>query len=231
LPINPKLNVGNKIIYDTDSTDVDAYSSNLNLKDGFFEFDYSGKLGTINNIVLGIPGKHNVENAVAAVSVALLANVDKEKIKKALSDFKGVKRRFEYIVKNSKHIFIDDYAHHPHEIEAFLTAVKTIYPAKKLTCIFQPHLYSRTRDFANDFAKSLSLCDELILLPIYPAREQPIKGIDSEMILNKVSIKNKRCCSKTELLVIINNEKPELTVTVGAGDIDQLVEPIKKLLS
>ncbi len=231
LPINSKLNISNKIIYDTDSTDVDAYSSNLNLRDDCFVFDYSGKLGSIKNILLGVPGKHNVENAVAAISVALLAKVEKEKIKKALSDFKGVKRRFEYIVRTGKHIFIDDYAHHPQEIESFLSAVKEIYPKKKLTCVFQPHLYTRTRDFANDFAKSLSLCDELVLLPIYPAREKPIKGVNSEMILNKVDLKNKRVSSKDELLKIIKDEKPELVATVGAGDIDQLVEPIRKILS
>lgn len=231
LPINSKLNISNKIIYDTDSTDVDAYSSNLNLRDDCFVFDYSGKLGSIKNILLGVPGKHNVENAVAAISVALLAKVEKEKIKKALSDFKGVKRRFEYIVRTGKHIFIDDYAHHPQEIESFLSAVKEIYPKKKLTCVFQPHLYTRTRDFANDFAKSLSLCDELVLLPIYPARKKPIKGVNSEMILNKVDLKNKRVSSKDELLKIIKDEKPELVATVGAGDIDQLVEPIRKILS
>jgi UDP-N-acetylmuramate--alanine ligase len=231
LPINSKLTISNKIIYDTDSDNVDAYSSNLNLKGEYFEFDYSGKLGNIKNILLTIPGKHNVENAVAAVTVALLVNIEKGKIKEALSGFKGVKRRFEYIVRTNKHIFIDDYAHHPHEIESFLSAVKEIYPEKKLTCIFQPHLYTRTRDFANEFAKSLSLSDELILLPIYPARELPIKGVDSEMILNKVEMKNKRVCSTNELLKIIKDEQPELIVTVGAGDIDQLVEPIRKILS
>ncbi|HTD40429.1 MAG TPA: cyanophycin synthetase, partial [Mucilaginibacter sp.] len=150
--------------------------------------------------------------------------------KKALASFKGVKRRFEYIVRDKEHIYIDDYAHHPEELRAAITSVKKLYPNKKLTTIFQPHLYTRTRDFADGFAEVLDMSDELIMLDIYPARELPIEGVTSDMILSKMQMLNKRKCGKQEAVDLVRIEKPELLLTVGAGDIDQLVQPLKKAL-
>ena len=141
-----------------------------------------------------------------------------------------MKRRFEYIIKNEKVIFIDDYAHHPRELNACITSVKALYPDKKITGIFQPHLFSRTRDFADGFAKSLELLDELILLEIYPARELPIEGVDSKMLLDKINLKNKALLSKDDTLKEISERKLEVLLTIGAGDIDKMVEPIKKKL-
>ena len=148
-----------------------------------------------------------------------------------MTSFRGVKRRFEYIVKTDKHIYIDDYAHHPEELRAAISSVKRLYPTKKLTTIFQPHLFTRTRDFVDGFAEVLDMSDELLLLDIYPARELPIAGVDSNMILSRMKLANKRICGKQESLSIIANEKPELLLTVGAGDIDTLVEPLKNALT
>jgi UDP-N-acetylmuramate--alanine ligase len=148
----------------------------------------------------------------------------------ALANFKGVKRRFEYIIRNEKQVYIDDYAHHPEELRACITAVKTLYPEKKLTTIFQPHLFTRTRDFADGFAEVLAMTDSLILLDIYPAREVPIKGVDSAMLLNMVLIADKYLFSKAEVLDYLKKEQPELILTVGAGDIDTLIQPIKEIL-
>jgi len=147
-----------------------------------------------------------------------------------LGSFKGVKRRFEYIVKNNKHIYIDDYAHHPEELRAAITSIKKLYPDKKLTTVFQPHLYTRTRDFADGFAAVLDMSDEVIMLDIYPARELPIEGVSADMILERMQLLNKRKCGKQEAVELIRNEKPALLLTVGAGDIDQLVGPLKNAL-
>ena len=158
-------------------------------------------------------------------------NIDLEKIKAAIAAFKGVKRRFEYIVKNEKTIYIDDYAHHPNELAPFLKSVRSIYPNKKITVIFQPHLFSRTRDFAQGFSESLSLCDELILLPIYPARELPMEGVNSEMLLKNITIPNKKIVEKKDLMNELKSREIQVLCTVGAGDIDQFIEPIKELLT
>ncbi len=173
---------------------------------------------------------HNVENALAAIEAALKLKIAPELIKNALGTFKGVKRRFEYILKTKEHIYIDDYAHHPEELRAAISSIRALYPGKKLTTIFQPHLYSRTRDFADSFAEVLDLSDELILLDIYPARELPIEGVNSEMILDRMKLWNKRKCGKQETIDLVQIEKPELLLTVGAGDIDQLVQPLKSAL-
>lgn len=210
---------------------ADAYSSESRIVNGEFYFDYYHDGFIIRDIHLGIPGNHNIENAVAAITAARLVGVSAEHIKKALSNFKGVKRRFEYIVKNAENIYIDDYAHHPAELKAFFSAVKSLYPGKKLCAVFQPHLFTRTRDFVDDFAGALSLVDELILMPIYPAREEPIEGVTSEWLLNKVEIGNKKILNHEEVLAYIKKEKPELVVTVGAGNIDRLVNPLKEILS
>ncbi|RZK76362.1 MAG: UDP-N-acetylmuramate--L-alanine ligase, partial [Pedobacter sp.] len=174
---------------------------------------------------------HNIENAVAAIAVALKLEISADLIKKAVANFKGVKRRFEYIVNNPDTIYIDDYAHHPEELRACFDAVRELYPAKKLTVIFQPHLFTRTRDFAEGFAEVLSSVDELLLLDIYPAREQPLEGIDSAYLLDKITLDQKAIYAKVEILDAIIAKQPELLVTVGAGDIDTLVQPLKKLLS
>jgi len=209
----------------------DAYSENVRIDNSEFYFDYHFNDISILNIHLGIPGIHNVENAVAAITVGLLLNIPSEKIKAALSAFKGVKRRFEYIVKTADAIYVDDYAHHPEELRAFLTSMKKLYPEKKLTVIFQPHLFSRTRDFMDGFAEVLAIPDELLLMNIYPAREEEIAGVDSSVLLDKVEINNKRLVSPEEILKIVAEEKPELIVTVGAGDIDKMVKPLKEILS
>ncbi|HCN83320.1 MAG TPA: UDP-N-acetylmuramate--L-alanine ligase [Sphingobacteriaceae bacterium] len=209
---------------------ADIRAENVRIEDGDFWFDFKNSEHHIKNIRLGIPGLHNVENAVAAIEAALSVGISPEKIKTALQEFRGVKRRFEYIIKTDAQVYIDDYAHHPEELRACITAVKSLYPEKKLTAIFQPHLFSRTRDFADGFAQSLSMVDELIMLDIYPARELPIPGVTSDMILEKMSISNKRKCGKKEAVELVSREKPALLLTVGAGDIDTLVEPLKNAL-
>jgi UDP-N-acetylmuramate--alanine ligase len=209
---------------------ADIQAVNVKVKDGSFYFDFKNADIVIENIQLGLPGLHNIENAVAAIEVALHLGIDPEKIKNALAGFLGVKRRFEYILKDPKHIYIDDYAHHPEELRACIQAVKTLYPDKKLTTIFQPHLFTRTRDFAKGFSEVLSMTDELIMLDIYPARELPIEGVSSAMILDKVSINAKQISSKEQTLDYIRAKKPELLLTVGAGDIDTLIVPLKEIL-
>jgi len=202
----------------------------VRIEDGEFVFDFISEEFKIPAIKLALPGRHNIENALAAIQAALILHVPAEKIKAALANFKGVKRRFEYIVKSENHIYIDDYAHHPEELKACFTAVKTLYPNRKLTTVFQPHLFSRTRDFADGFAEALSMSDELWMLDIYPARELPMEGVHSEMILKKMSMKNHQLLTKQQVLERVKNEQPELLLTVGAGDIDTLVEPLKHLL-
>jgi UDP-N-acetylmuramate--alanine ligase len=210
--------------------DADASASNIRIENGDFYFDFKNSNTSVTNIKQGIAGLHNIENAVAAIEASLLLKVSPGAIKSALGSFKGVKRRFEYIIKNDHQVYIDDYAHHPEELKACIRSVKKLYPDKKLTTIFQPHLYTRTRDFADGFAEALDLSDELLILDIYPARELPIAGVNAEMILARMKMANKRRCGKREAIEIVKNEKPELLLTVGAGDIDQLVQPLKQAL-
>ncbi|HAL81840.1 MAG TPA: UDP-N-acetylmuramate--L-alanine ligase [Mucilaginibacter sp.] len=210
--------------------DADASASNIRIENGDFYFDFKNSSTSIVNIKLGIAGLHNIENAVAAIEATLLLNVEADAIKSALGSFKGVKRRFEYIIKNDHQVYIDDYAHHPEELKACIRSVKRLYPDKKLTTIFQPHLFTRTRDFADGFAEALDLTDELIMLDIYPARELPIEGVSADMILDRMKLKNKRRSGKQEAIDIVKDERPELLLTVGAGDIDQLIQPLKHVL-
>jgi UDP-N-acetylmuramate--alanine ligase len=192
----------------------------------------------VENVSLNIGGMHNVENAVAAIAVASSLNIDETKIKSAVADFKGVKRRFEYIIPPSprgegvRPIFVDDYAHHPEELRALISGAKSLFSDKKCTVIFQPHLYTRTRDLADGFAEVLDMADEVVLLPIYPARELPIEGVSSEMILNKMKSEVKRAAAKNDLLEWIEKDydRNGVLITAGAGDIDLLIEPIKKIL-
>jgi UDP-N-acetylmuramate--alanine ligase len=206
-------------------------AKNIRVHDGCFVFDFEDGYNTIKDLKLAMPGKHNVENATAAIGVALSLGIHPNSVKKAVASFKGVRRRFETIVKNDQHIYIDDYAHHPEELKACFDAVRQLYPEKKLTVIFQPHLFSRTRDFAEAFASVLSSADDIVLLDIYPARELPIEGIDSQMLLNKINNSNKQLCAKESAIELIKSKNPELLVTVGAGDIDTLIEPLKNTLN
>jgi UDP-N-acetylmuramate--alanine ligase len=209
--------------------EADYVANNIRVEEGKFVFDFVSADKKIENIVWGMPGRHNVENAIAAIAVALNLGVKEEIIKSALLSFEGVKRRFEFHVRTSKNVYIDDYAHHPEELKACIEGIKELYIDKKITGVFQPHLYSRTRDFAEGFAQSLDMLDECILLDIYPARELPIEGVSSQIIMDRMKLKNKKILSKEALLEYINEKKPEVLVTLGAGDIDQLVEPIKKI--
>ena len=206
------------------------FAGNITAHSGFFEFDLCGFGSAVERIRLGVPGFHNVENAIAASVAAHLCGVNMNTIKGALASFQGVKRRFEFVVKGNKVIFVDDYAHHPTEIEAFLKSMKSMYPRRKLTVIFQPHLFTRTRDFAEGFSKSLSIADELVLMDIYPARELPIPGVDSDMIFNDITSKVKVRCGKNDLMEKLNAMDIDVLATVGAGDIDTFVQPIKTML-
>ena len=198
---------------------------------GFFEFDLLGFEKKIEKIQLGVPGFHNMENAIAATLVALKLGIDEEVIREALLSFRGVKRRFEFVVKRDDLVYIDDYAHHPAEIEAFLTSLKAMYKGRKITVIFQPHLFTRTRDFAEGFSKSLSLADEVLLMDIYPAREEPIPGVSADMIFNDITSSVKMRCGKNDLLKKLATLDIEVLATVGAGDIDTFVKPIREFLT
>lgn len=208
---------------------ADAEAQNIRIENGNFVFDFKNQNLKLEGLILGLPGQHNIENAVAAIQVALLMDISVASIREALHSFKGVKRRFEYQLKAGK-IYVDDYAHHPEELKACFTAIKTLYPDKELTVIFQPHLFTRTRDFADDFAQILSTVDDLVLLEIYPARELPIENINSQMLFDKITLANKRICSKQQALDYIKNKQPALLLTVGAGDIDTMVLPLKNIL-
>lgn len=206
------------------------FASNITIEDGFFVFDYCDEQYNIEKISLGVPGFHNVENAIAAIAVCLELGVTPGQAKAGMESYRGVKRRFEYILRSDKLVFVDDYAHHPVEIESFLRSLKALYPGKKITAIFQPHLYTRTRDFVDGFASSLALADELILLDIYPAREEPIEGVTSSLIYDKVTVNAKILIQKEELLDLVASKEFDVVATIGAGDIDQLVQPMKEQL-
>ncbi|CAM3852720.1 UDP-N-acetylmuramate--L-alanine ligase [Mucilaginibacter galii] len=210
---------------------ADAIAHNIRVENGSFYFDFESGDTVIDDIEIGIPGMHNIENAVAAIQVALFMQVEGEVIKQALASFKGVKRRFEYIVRNEKNIYIDDYAHHPEELKACIASVKKLFPNRKLTTVFQPHLFTRTRDFADGFAEALDMTDELLMLDIYPARELPIVGVDAHTILSRMKMQDKHLLSKQAVIEHVQRHQPELLLTVGAGDIDQLVNPLKQALS
>ena len=216
--------------YSLNNTNADVYVTNIQIENGSYLFGVVMKDWQLNDVLLNMGGMHNVENAVAAITVAHQVGIEDEKIKNAIAEFKGVKRRFEYIIKNDRQVFIDDYAHHPEELRALIQGAKGLFPSMRCTIIFQPHLYSRTKDLADGFAESLDLADEVILLPIYPARELPIEGVTSKMILDKMKIADKKIMSKEELLDWIKTKKMELLITAGAGDIDALVMPIKETL-
>jgi UDP-N-acetylmuramate--alanine ligase len=226
--LNIESNTTNRYTYS--ATEVaDFYAENITIKEENYYFDLVAPNRKIENIHLGIPGMHNVENAVAASAAAIIYGIKDGDLKSALASFMGVKRRFEYILKNKKIIFIDDYAHHPTELLACISSVKQLYPLKKITGVFQPHLFTRTRDFLDQFAESLSLLDQLILLEIYPARELPIEGVNSTKLLERVTNPNKKLLTKEQLINEISYLNPEVLLTLGAGDIDQLIQPLKQI--
>ena len=206
------------------------YAKDISIVHGRYNFTLVTKKGIEQKMTCGLPGRHNVENAVGAAAVCLEFGLSLEQIKKGIETFEGVWRRFDVHVNNKSCVYIDDYAHHPEEIKAFLNSLKEMYPERKITAIFQPHLFSRTRDFGNEFATSLALADQLILLNIYPAREKPIPGVTSKWLLKKIELEEKQVLSKKEALAFVEHNKPELLATIGAGDIDRLVDPITKIL-
>ena len=218
------------ITYSLNDTKADVYASDLKIENGSYRFNISSKWFQLQDVVMQIGGLHNIENALAAFTVCYTMNLDLEKAKACFANFKGIKRRFEYIVKATNSIYIDDYAHHPAELETLIKSAKNLYPNKKCLVVFQPHLFSRTKDLVDGFAASLSLADELIILPIYPARELPMEGVTSELILSAMKVKKGAVLSKEATLRYIQDHAIELLITAGAGDIDQLIQPIKTIL-
>lgn len=206
---------------------ADIIANNITIEEGSYVFDINYYDEIINNVKFSLPGRHNLSNALMAFSMAKNYGVENSKIINALESFKGIKRRFSYIIKSEKLTFIDDYAHHPTEINAVFQAVTELYPNKKVLAVFQPHLFSRTRDFIDDFAKSLSQFENLFLMEIYPARELPIDGVNSNWLLEKITSKNKKIVSKVSLIDEIINENIEVLVTIGAGDIGEMILDIK----
>lgn len=226
---NPSPNI--KVFTYSLDEKADFYASNIHIQDGWYHFNLETPVGTIHNMKLGFPGLLNVENAIAASTMSILLGMKQTAIRQALETFKGVKRRFEYHIKTDNLVMIDDYGHHPEELRYTIESVKALYKGKRITGIFQPHLFSRTSDLMDEFASSLSLLDELILLDIYPAREKPIPGVTSEKLLSKVTIANKHCCNKNELVNFLKERPlPEVLILMGAGDIENSIVPIKKML-
>jgi UDP-N-acetylmuramate--alanine ligase len=212
-----------------DDADFKAY--NIRIENAQYVFDVQTPSETIKDLRFGLPGRHNLMNALMALAMAKTFGSPTEDVAKALMSFRGIKRRFSYLIKTDKLVYIDDYAHHPTEINAVRQAVTELYPQQKVLAIFQPHLFSRTRDFADDFAKSLSAFDEVILLDIYPARELPIKGITSDFLLQKMTIENKKVVVKEALVDAITESDATVIITIGAGDIGEMTETIKEALS
>lgn len=225
-----ELQGANKYSYSLQNSSASAYAANITMKEGGYMFDAIGSGWHIPDIRLNIGGMHNVENAVVAIAVAKQLNLTDQEVKAAVEAFKGVKRRFEYIVKNKEVVFIDDYAHHPEELRMLIKSAKTLFPKKRCVIAFQPHLYSRTRDLAQEFASALDLADEVLLLDIYPARELPIEGVSSAMIMDLMGNPNKTVLSKEALIAYAANAPIDLLITAGAGDIERLVNEMGQLI-
>ena len=205
-------------------------SKNLKVADGLFVFDYESPTTTLKGLRFPLPGRHNVENATAAITVALELGVTEAAIRAGLESFKGIKRRFEFLVREPKVVYIDDYAHHPSELNAAISAARALFPEKKLTAVFQPHLFSRTQDFAKGFAAALDQLDEVLLLEIYPARELPIEGVNSQMLIDLMENENVTLVQMNQLMEILESKELEILMTLGAGNIDTFRTPIKTLL-
>ena len=211
--------------------DSNITAQNIKIENGYYVFDAKLENELVENIQFGLPGHHNLSNALMALSMAKKYGVETHKIKKALASFKGIRRRFSFQIREEKLTYIDDYAHHPTEINAVHQAVRELFPNKKICAIFQPHLFSRTKDFADDFAKSLSQFDDLMLMEIYPARELPIEGITSTWLLSKINNTNKKLVRKEELMNELKKSNATVFVTIGAGDLGEMVGEIKMILS
>ena len=227
---NKELNAGTHYTYSYDNTKADVYADDIKVVNGSYKYNVISRQWKLHDVELHMGGLHNIENSLAAITVCKYLKIDDDKIMAAVKNFKGVHRRFEYVLKNAKHILIDDYGHHPAEVKAALTGVRSLFPEDKLTVIFQPHLYSRTNDFAHEFAQSLDIADEVVLLPIYPAREVPVEGVTSQLILNKMQLPQKQILDKNAMLDWMRLYKPQLVIMLGAGDIDTLVQPVKEIL-
>lgn len=230
LPIEPDPSSKYQLYSYSIKESADFYADNIELKNGYYQFDLVTPELRIEKLVLNYPGLLNVENSVAASALALLAGVTPEDVRQALATYAGVKRRFDVHLKNDCFVLIDDYAHHPEELRATIQSVRDIYKDQTLTGVFQPHLYSRTKDFADGFASSLDLLDEIVLLDIYPARELPMEGVTADLIFKQLKNKNKRLCAKSDLVGLAETFKPGIVIMMGAGDIDTLVEPVKEQL-
>ncbi len=240
------LKADKRLTYSLQNESADVYAANIKMVNGGYRFDVMMKDTMIENLALYMGGMHNIENALAAITIGHQLGIDNNKIRQAIAAFQGIKRRFEYIIgpaiegaPSTKVIFIDDYAHHPEELRALISGAKALFHGKKCTIIFQPHLFSRTKDFADAFAASLDLADAVILLPIYPARELPMEGVSSQLIFDKMKNEDKRILDREELMLYLQKEYlpgihpefPEVLITAGAGDIDTLIQPIKALIS
>jgi UDP-N-acetylmuramate--alanine ligase len=230
IDLTPRLQTGTRLYTYSGGDEGDFHAENIRIGNGEIRFDFVTPDARINDIQLGVPVKVNIENGVAAMAMAWLNGVEAEEIKEGMLSFEGARRRFDFRLKRKDLVLIDDYAHHPAELKESILSVKALYPGRKITGVFQPHLYSRTRDFAADFAAALSLLDRLILLDIYPAREEPLPGVTSRIIFDEVSIPDKILCTGEQLPGIIASGTYEVVLMLGAGDIDRLVEPVKQLL-
>ena len=230
IDIVPQLQKGVKLYTYSMDEGGDFCAENIRTKNGEIRFDFVTPNDRIADVRLGVPVQINVENSVAAMALAWLNGVTNEELRTGISSYSGIYRRFNVVYKSDKIVYMDDYAHHPSELKASISSIRNLYPDRKITGVFQPHLYSRTRDFAPAFAEALSQLDELILLDIYPARELPIKGVDAGLILRDVKLKNKILCSKENLLPLLKEKQLDVLVTFGAGDIDKLVPLIKDQL-
>lgn len=238
LPKAEALNASRKLTYHLSDSSADVYAKNLEMENGTYRFSVVLPETKIEHFRLHMGGMHNVENALVAIAIAYELGIDPDKIRNAIASFKGVKRRFEYVIKSSRMVVVDDYAHHPEELKALITSARNLFPGYRCTIIFQPHLFSRTKDLAAGFSEVLGLADKVILLPIYPARELPIAGVTSALLAEGMDASKIALVEKEELVNYIENDylsaidkgQPELLITAGAGDIDRFVEPIANLL-
>ena len=228
-PLTPRTDA-TVTVFTYSESEGDFHAENIRIGNGEITFDFVSPNSRITGIQLGVPVKVNIENAVAAIAAAVLSGVNPDEVRAAMKTFGGAKRRFDFQLKTPNLVFIDDYAHHPQELTASIRSIRQLYPDRKVTGDFQPHLYTRTRDFADDFAQSLSLLDDVILLDIYPAREEPIPGITSGVIFDRITSKEKVLLKKAELLDFLENKELDVLVTLGAGDIEHLLPAIKQLL-
>ncbi len=222
----------NNVPVDTFGVETGNYrAKDIRVEDGHFVFDFESPVASIENIRFTLPGRHNVENASAAIAIAQQLGVSGESIRHALASFKGIKRRFEMIYRDERVVYIDDYAHHPTELSAAIDAARTLFPDRKISGIFQPHLYSRTRDFVDGFAAALDGLDEVILMDIYPARELPMEGVTSALIFERMQLSNKKMATKATVMDAVKSLEIDVLLTLGAGDIDVFVQPIKNWLA